>query len=45
MHVGGYVGGTPLMFMRMLQSIAASLDCVIVTVDYSLAARPLFQEN
>jgi acetyl esterase/lipase len=37
MHGGGYVGGTPLLFMRMLQSIAASLDCVIVTVDYRLA--------
>ena len=37
MHGGGYVGGTPLMFMRMLQSIAATLDCVIVTVDYRLA--------
>jgi len=37
MHGGGYIRGTPLQFMRMLQNIAAALDCVVVSVDYRLA--------
>jgi acetyl esterase/lipase len=32
MHGGGYVGGAPLTFSRMLQRIAGTLECVVVTV-------------
>lgn len=42
MHAGGFVSGTPLMFMRILQSIAGTLDRVIVSVDYRLAPATRF---
>lgn len=37
MHGGGFVLGSPLAFMQLLQSVAHALDCVIVSVDYRLA--------
>lgn len=37
MHGGGFILGTPLMFMSLLQSVAEELDCLIVSVDYRLA--------
>jgi hypothetical protein len=42
-HGGGYVAGDALGGIAGLQEIAASLDCVIVTVDYRLAPETTFK--
>jgi acetyl esterase/lipase len=42
MHGGGLVAGEAKGSLRSLQQLAASLDCVIVTVDYRLAPETPF---
>lgn len=44
MHGGGFVIGSGRSDIRMLQEIAGSLDCVIVSVDYRLAPEALWQD-
>ncbi len=41
-HGGGYTGGSAAIFVPTLQSMAAALDCVIVSVDYRLAPATKF---
>jgi acetyl esterase/lipase len=41
-HGGGYVSGTAADGVHDLQELAATLDCVIVTVDYRLAPETPF---
>jgi len=42
MHGGGYVGGSPRLSMPQLVPLGATLDCVIVSVDYRLAPGTKF---
>lgn len=41
-HGGGFVAGTAMGSVRDLQELAATLDCVIVSVDYRLAPETKF---
>jgi acetyl esterase/lipase len=41
-HGGGYVSGTAAGGLHDLQELAATLDCVVVTVDYRLAPETPF---
>jgi acetyl esterase/lipase len=42
MHGGGFISGTAAGFLHDVQELAATLDCVIVTVDYRLAPETPF---
>ena len=41
-HGGGYTGGSAAIMIPSLQTLAAVLDCVIVSVDYRLAPEHPF---
>lgn len=44
-HGGGYVLGSAAAEVRRLQEIAATLDCVIVTVEYRLAPEARYADS
>lgn len=41
-HGGGFVMGSPISSMRLVQEVALALDCVVVSVDYRLAPETRF---